>query len=162
MLASLNHPGIATIHGIEESQEALACSCSSLVEGGTLADRIIAARALPIDETLAMARQIADALDAAHERGIVYCDLKPSNVAVTSAGVVKVLDFGIAKTTSTQVSAARIAANESDTVAVTAVAATHAGQVLGTAAYMSPEQARGHSVDKRADIWALAASCSRC
>ena len=103
-----------------------------------------------------MARQIADALDAAHERGIVHRDLKPSNVAWTCAGVVKVLDFGIAKRTSTQVSAAwRITANESDTLAVTAIAATHAGQVLGTAASMSPEQARGHSVDKRADIWAF-------
>ena len=154
VLASLNHPGIATIHGLEESQGVRALVLE-LVEGGTLADRIVGGRALPVDETLVLLRQMVDALDAAHERGIVHRDLKPSNVGVTSAGVVKVLDFGVAKTTSTQVSTAGIAANESDTLAVTAVAATHAGQVLGTAAYMSPEQARGQSVDKRADIWAF-------
>ena len=102
-----------------------------------------------------MARQIADALDAAHERGIVHRDLKPSNVGLTSAGVVKVLDFGVAKTTATQVSPLGVAADERDTIAVTALAATQAGRVLGTAAYMSPEQARGQSVDKRTDIWAF-------
>ena len=106
MLASLNHPGIATIHGIEESQGVRALVLE-LVEGGTLADRVIGGRALPVDEILAMARQMADALDAAHERGIVHRDLKPSNVGLTPAGDVKVLDFGVAKTTATQVVGSR-------------------------------------------------------
>ena len=154
VLASLNHPGIATIHGIEESdgQRALVLE---FVEGGTLADRLLVKRTLPVDETIEIARQIAEALDAAHERGIVHRDLKPSNVGLTSEGAVKVLDFGVAKTRPTQLSFETIE-DDRDTIFAGAVAATGAGRVLGTAAYMSPEQARGlQSVDKRADIWAF-------
>jgi serine/threonine protein kinase/WD40 repeat protein len=153
VLASLNHPGIAAIHGIEEydGQRALVLE---FVEGGTLADRLIAKRTLSIDETLDMARQIADALDVAHERGIVHRDLKPSNVGLTSNGAVKVLDFGVAKTRPTQLSFETIE-DDRDTVFAGTVAVTGAGRVLGTAAYMSPEQARGQTVDKRADIWAF-------
>jgi serine/threonine protein kinase len=152
VLASLNHPGIATIHGIEEC-DGLRALVLEFVEGGTLADRLIAKRSLAVDETLDIARQIADALDAAHEGGIVHRDLKPSNVGLTSNGLVKVLDFGVAKTQSTQLSLVTVE-DERDTFAGT-VAETRAGRVLGTAAYMSPEQARGQNVDKRADIWAF-------
>jgi eukaryotic-like serine/threonine-protein kinase len=154
VLASLNHPSIATIHGIEE-YEGLRALVLEFVEGGTLADRLVNGQALSIDQTLEMSRQIADALDAAHERGIVHRDLKPSNVGLTPAGQVKLLDFGVAKTVSTQLTVFAAIEDDRDTMASPGVAATHAGRVLGTAAYMSPEQARGHSVDKRADIWAF-------
>jgi serine/threonine protein kinase len=153
VLASLNHPGIATIHGIEEC-DGVRALVLEFVEGGTLADRLLASRTLPVDETLEIARQIADALDAAHERGIVHRDLKPSNVGLTPAGVVKVLDFGVAKTQATQLSFVTLE-DDRDTILAAPAAATRAGRVLGTAAYMSPEQARGQSVDKRADIWAF-------
>ena len=152
VLASLNHPGIATIHGIEEHQGVRALVLE-LVEGGTLADRMAGRRLLPVEEVLAVARQIAEALDAAHERGIVHRDLKPSNVGLTPAGVVKVLDFGVAKTT--QVAAIGNGPLETETIAATAPGATQAGRVFGTAAYMSPEQARGQVVDKRSDVWAF-------
>jgi serine/threonine protein kinase len=151
-LASLNHPGIATIYGIEEC-DGVRALVLEFVEGGTLADRLMAKRSLPVDEALDIARQIADALDAAHERGIVHRDLKPSNVGLTSTGIVKVLDFGVAKTQSTQVSFMTV--EDRHAMETVTLAATQAGRVLGTAAYMSPEQARGHSVDKRADIWAF-------
>ncbi len=152
VLASLNHPGIATIHGIEEHQGVRALVLE-LVEGGTLADRMAGRRVLPVEEVLAVARQIAEALDAAHERGIVHRDLKPSNVGLTPAGVVKVLDFGVAKTT--QVAAIGNGPVETETIAATAPGSTQAGRVFGTAAYMSPEQARGQAVDKRSDVWAF-------
>ena len=148
VLATLNHQNIAHIHGLEESGGALALVLE-LVDGPTLADRI-ALGALPLSEVLAIARQLADALDAAHERGIVHRDLKPSNIKVTPEGVVKVLDFGLAKATSDEPEARDLA----DSPTITA-GATRAGVILGTAAYMSPEQARGHVVDKRADIWAF-------
>jgi eukaryotic-like serine/threonine-protein kinase len=151
VLASLNHPGIAAIHGIEEC-DGVRALVLEFVEGGTLADRLMVKRTLPVDETLDMARQIADAFDAAHERGIVHRDLKPSNVGLTSSGIVKVLDFGVAKTQSTQLSFVTI---EDDRDTILAAAETRAGRVIGTTAYMSPEQARGQSVDKRADIWAF-------
>ncbi len=153
VLASLNHPGIATIHGIEEC-DGVRALVLEFVEGGTLADRLLARHTLPVDETLEIARQIADAFDAAHERGIVHRDLKPSNVGLTLSGQVKVLDFGVAKTQSTQVPVVPIS-DEHDAVVTMTMNATRDGQVLGTAAYMSPEQARGQSVDKRADIWAF-------
>jgi serine/threonine protein kinase len=153
VLASLNHPGIAAIHGIEEC-DGVRALVLEFVEGGTLADRLISNRTLAVDETIEMARQIADALDAAHERGIVHRDLKPSNVGLTSAGSVKVLDFGVAKTQSTQVGVAITIEDDRATMGA-AVGATRAGHVMGTAAYMSPEQARGQSVDKRGDIWAF-------
>ncbi len=149
VLASLNHPHIAAIYGLEESGgvEALILE---LVEGETLAERI-ARGPVPIDEALEIARQIATALEAAHEKGIVHRDLKPANVKLDRAGRVKVLDFGLAKALSTDGSSPDITSSPTLTAA-----STQAGVVIGTAAYMSPEQARGKSVDKRADIWAFA------
>ena len=153
VLASLNHPSIATIHGIEDS-DGLRALVLELVEGGTLADRLVgprsAGRGLSTDDIVAIARQIADALDAAHERGVVHRDLKPSNVGLTRSGMVKVLDFGIAKTTAIDVDPAL-----GDGYAGATMTVTEAGIVMGTAAYMSPEQARGQTVDKRTDIWAF-------
>jgi serine/threonine-protein kinase len=146
VLASLNHPNIAAIHGLEESSGVRAL-VMELVEGPTLADRI-AQGLIPLEEALPIARQIAEALEYAHEKGIVHRDLKPANVKITAEGAVKVLDFGLAKAaegTATMVSPA-----DSPTLSL---AATQVGVILGTAAYMSPEQARGKAVDKRADIW---------
>ena len=148
LLATLNHPNIAHIHGLEESGSSLALVLE-LVEGPTLADRI-AQGAIPLAEALSIARQLAEALDAAHERGIVHRDLKPSNIKVTPTGAVKVLDFGLAKATSDEHEHPDISASPTITAN-----ATRAGVILGTAAYMSPEQARGLDVDKRADIWAF-------
>jgi serine/threonine-protein kinase len=150
VLASLNHPHIAAIYGLEKSGN-LEALVLELVEGETLAEKI-AAGPVPIDEALAIARQIADALEAAHERGIVHRDLKPANVKVTPDGRVKVLDFGLAKALTGDASSP----DQTRSPTLTA-AATQAGVVIGTAAYMSPEQARGRSVDKRADIWAFGA-----
>jgi eukaryotic-like serine/threonine-protein kinase len=148
VLASLNHPHIAAIYGLEKtgSVEALVLE---LVEGETLAERL-AVGAMPIDEALAVARQIGDALEAAHEKGIVHRDLKPANVKLTPGGSVKVLDFGLAKALSADASAQDVTRSPTITAA-----ATQAGVVLGTAAYMSPEQARGRPVDKRSDIWSF-------
>ena len=147
VLASLNHPNIAAIHGIEEAEDITALVLE-LVEGPTLADRI-AHGPLPIDETLKIARQIADALDAAHERGIVHRDLKPANIKVTDEGRVKVLDFGLAKALTGDTSP-----DASLSPTMTAMA-SRLGVIVGTAAYMSPEQAKGKAVDKRTDIWAF-------
>ena len=149
LLAALNHPHIGAIYGLEESNgmEALVLE---LVEGPTLADRI-AAGPLPLDEALPIARQIVDALEAAHERGIVHRDLKPSNVKVRPDGTVKVLDFGLAKALD---DTAAPAADPAFSPTMTA-RATQVGVILGTAAYMAPEQAKGRPVDKRADVWAL-------
>jgi Tol biopolymer transport system component len=146
-LASLNHPNIAHIYGLERSDGTTALAIE-LVEGPTLAERI-AEGPLPVDEALGIAGQIADALEAAHERGIVHRDLKPANVKLTPNGVVKVLDFGIAKALDTRVT------SSGNAPVLTTPAMTEAGIVLGTAAYMSPEQARGKPVDERADIWAF-------
>ena len=148
VLAALNHPHIAAIYGLEKvgNFEALVLE---LVEGETLAERI-AAGPIPIDEALAIARQIADALEAAHDKGIVHRDLKPANVKVTPQGKVKVLDFGLAKALTGDRSSPDVTHSPTLTAA-----ATQAGVVIGTAAYMSPEQARGKAVDKRADIWAF-------
>jgi eukaryotic-like serine/threonine-protein kinase len=143
-LASLNHPHIAHIYGVEESGSTRAL-VMELVDGETLAERI-ARGSIPIAEALAIARQIADALEAAHGTGVIHRDLKPANIKLRRDGVVKVLDFGLAKVSTGEPAIA----NESPTQT-----ATHAGTILGTAAYMSPEQARGHPVDKRADIWAF-------
>src|SRR5262249_24810667 len=150
VLASLNHPHIAAIYGLEESGETKALVLE-LVEGDTLAERL-ARGSLPVEETLEIARQIAEALEAAHERGIVHRDLKPANVKLTPDGNVKVLDFGLAKA----LAGDRSSPDVSTSPTITAVS-TQAGIVVGTAAYMSPDQARGRSVDKRADIWALGA-----
>ena len=148
VLASLNHPGIAAIYGLEESDDTRALVLE-LVEGPTLADRI-AQGPIPVDEALPIAKQIAEALEAAHEAGVIHRDLKPANIKVRDDGTVKVLDFGLAKALEGDGS------NPSESPTVTA-AATAAGVILGTAAYMSPEQARGKPVDKRADIWAFGA-----
>ncbi|MEO8431136.1 MAG: protein kinase [Acidobacteriota bacterium] len=150
ILAALNHPHIAAIYGLEKSGPVQALVLE-LVEGDTLADRI-AVGPIPLDEALAMARQIADALEAAHERGIVHRDLKPANVKLTPGGKIKVLDFGLAKA----VSGDRSSPDATSSPTLTG-RDTEAGIILGSAAYMSPEQARGRPVDKRADIWAFGA-----
>jgi Tol biopolymer transport system component len=149
VLASLNHPHIGAIYGLEES-DGVRALVLELVEGTTLADKLAAGAGLPIPETLEVARQIAGALDAAHERGIVHRDLKPANIAITPAGVVKVLDFGLAKVVADDALSGDPA--KSPTVGPDG---TGDGLILGTAAYMSPEQARGYVVDKRTDIWAF-------
>jgi serine/threonine protein kinase/Tol biopolymer transport system component len=150
-LAALNHPGIATVHSFEEisGQHILVME---LVPGEDLAQRI-ARGPLPVDEALPIARQIAEALEAAHERGIVHRDLKPANIKITPEGKVKLLDFGLARVFEAD-SASGSSPQVTQSPTLTA-RATNAGVILGTAAYMSPEQARGKSVDKRADIWAF-------
>src|SRR6202049_3677276 len=151
MLASLNHPNIATIYGLEQSN-GTSYLVMELVAGETLADRVKREGALPIEEALAICKQIAEALEAAHEKGIIHRDLKPANVKVTPEGKVKVLDFGLAK------AFAGDTANDDPSNSPTlSMAATMHGVILGTAAYMSPEQARGKAVDKRTDIWAFGA-----
>jgi serine/threonine-protein kinase len=147
-LASLNHPHIAAIHGLEESngQNFLVME---LAAGETLAKRI-ARGALPVDEALAIARQIAEALEAAHEKGIMHRDLKPANIKVNADGQVKILDFGLAK--AFQGGEAEVNLSKSPTLSL---AATNAGVILGTAAYMSPEQAKGKTVDRRTDVFAF-------
>ena len=152
VLAALNHTNIAQVHGFEESGEVSAL-VMELVEGPTLSELIAAHKptGMPLDEIIAIARQVAEALDAAHEQGIVHRDLKPANIKVRSDGTVKVLDFGLAKAFTTAPDRGQNAAM-SPTISIHA---TQAGLILGTAAYMSPEQARGRPVDKRADIWAF-------
>ena len=149
VLASLNHPNIGAIHGIEAAGDTQALVLE-LIEGPTLADRI-AEGAIPVDEALMLAKQIADALEVAHEQGIIHRDLKPANVKVKADGTVKVLDFGLAKAATAQ--ASETGGAESPTMSITG--ATQMGMVIGTAAYMAPEQAKGKPVDKRADIWAF-------
>ena len=149
VLAALNHPNIAHIHGLERSDGTLAL-VMELVEGPTLADRI-AHGAIPLADALTIATQIAEALEAAHEQGIIHRDLKPANIKVRADGTVKVLDFGLAKAMD-PAGASNANAMNSPTISMHA---TQAGIILGTAAYMSPEQARGKAVDKRADIWAF-------
>jgi Tol biopolymer transport system component len=149
-LASLNHPNIAHIHGLEESNGVRAL-VMELVEGEDLAQRI-ARGAMPLDEALPVAKQIADALEAAHEQGIIHRDVKPANVKVRPDGTTKVLDFGLAKAME---SAGVTSPSGSESTTITRPAMTQAGMILGTAAYMCPEQARGKPVDERADIWAF-------
>jgi serine/threonine-protein kinase len=140
VLAALNHPNIAHIHGLEESTGSLAL-VMELVDGETLSGPA------PLDEVVAIARQIAEALEYAHDKGIVHRDLKPANIKITPEGVVKVLDFGLAKAMEGDTSA------NSDNSPTLSIAATQAGFILGTAAYMSPEQARGKPADRRSDIF---------
>ena len=147
LLASLNHPNIATLHGLEESGSTRALVLE-LVEGPTLAERIQAG-AIPLDETLPIARQIAEALEYAHDHGVMHRDLKPANIKINPEGAVKVLDFGLAKALDDDPAAG--SAHNSPTLSL---AATRAGTILGTAGYMSPEQAKGKPADRRADIWA--------
>src|SRR5262249_40168936 len=141
----LNHPNIAAIYGLEDRAIVM-----ELVEGATLAERI-ANGPLPLEEALGIARQVAEALEAAHEKGIIHRDLKPANIKITPEGTVKVLDFGLATA---------LQAGERDSVDATnsptlTMAATEIGVILGTASYMSPEQASGKRVDKRADVWSF-------
>ena len=150
-LAALNHPHIAAIYGLERSAGTTAL-VMELVEGPTLADRILQG-AIPLDDSLRIGRQIAEALEAAHEQDIVHRDLKPANIKLDRNGSVKVLDFGLAKTTSTAPAASTLA-SASPTIITPAM--TETGIILGTAAYMSPEQAKGLSVDQRCDVWAFA------
>jgi Tol biopolymer transport system component len=147
-LAALNHPNIAQIYGVEEV-ESRSALVLELVEGPTLADRLVRG-ALPVDEAMRIASQIAEALEAAHDAGIVHRDLKPANIKITPAGTVKVLDFGLAKIFVDDGVSREVSLSPTITAA-----GTRAGVIVGTAAYMSPEQARGAQVDKRADIWAF-------
>jgi len=156
MLAALNHPHIGAIYGLEETTQATGAGQATLpalvlelVEGPTLADRLTAGP-LAVHEALPLARQIAEALEAAHEKGIIHRDLKPANIKITADGMVKVLDFGLAKVFAEE--ATRPDPSQSPTLSVHG---TREGVILGTAAYMSPEQARGQPVDKRTDIWAF-------
>ena len=152
VLASLNHPGIAAIYGFEDSGATHALVLE-LVEGQTLAERI-AHGPIALADALPLARQIAEALEAAHELGIVHRDLKPANIKVRDDGTVKVLDFGLAKAIEPATGSKADAMNSPT---LTTPAMTQAGMILGTAAYMAPEQARGRTVDKRADVWAFGA-----
>src|SRR5215471_10254042 len=145
LLAALNHPHVASIYGVDDVNGVHALILE-LVEGPTLAERLARGPML-MAEAVAAARQIIDALDAAHERGIVHRDLKPSNIKLTRDGIVKVLDFGLGKSTE-QTDDANL--SQSPTTLATG---THAGVIVGTAAYMSPEQARGQVVDRRTDVW---------
>ena len=146
VLASLNHPNIAQVFGVEDAA-GTPVIVMELVEGDTLADRLVAG-ALPIREALLAALQLCDGLEAAHDRGVVHRDLKPANIKLRPDGSIKILDFGLAK-------ALAQGSGTSDSPTMASPGVTNAGIVLGTAAYMSPEQARGKVVDKRADIWAF-------
>jgi len=148
VLASLNHPNIAAIYGLEE-EDGTRALVLELVEGSTLRERI-AAGSIPVDEALAIAKQIAEALEAAHEVGIIHRDVKPANVIVKEDGHVIVLDFGLAKALEGGADG-----GEMETSPTLSFAATRAGVILGTTSYMSPEQARGHKADRRSDIWSF-------
>ena len=171
-LASLNHPNIAIVHGFEKTaataagQAAVHALVMELVEGEDLSQAIARLRTsgasagqagMPLEEVLPIAKQIAAALEAAHEQGIVHRDLKPANVKVTPDGHVKVLDFGLAKAmgpSDTGSSSGGARADLAHSPTITTPAMTQAGMILGTAAYMSPEQAKGRATDKRSDVWA--------
>ena len=145
LLAALNHPHIGAIYGLEDA-DGLQALVLELVEGDTLAEKIARGK-IPIGEALVIARQLVEALDAAHAKGIVHRDLKPANIKITPGGSAKVLDFGLAK--------AAAAEGSLETISPSVTVGTEDGIILGTAAYMSPEQARGRPVDKRTDIWAF-------
>jgi serine/threonine-protein kinase len=150
VLASLNHPNIATLHGFD-ADAGTRFLVMELVEGETLADRI-ARGSVPLKEAIVLFTQIAEGLDAAHEQGIIHRDLKPANIKISDSGMVKVLDFGLAKAMEPEAEVGDVALSQSPTLSL---AATQRGQILGTAAYMAPEQARAKPVDKRADVWAF-------
>jgi Tol biopolymer transport system component len=147
LLATLSHPNIAAVYGLEQTGVGTAIVLE-LVEGETLAGR--SGRPIPLDEALSIARQIADALEAAHEKGVIHRDLKPANIKMTPQGKVKVLDFGLAKMMGPDVSSTSLTMSPT-----LSIQATEAGVILGTAAYMSPEQARGKPVDRRTDVWSF-------
>jgi Tol biopolymer transport system component len=155
LLATLNHPNIAAVYGLEKA-DGVTGIVLELVEGETLADAI-ARGPIPLADALPLGRQIADALEAAHEKGVIHRDLKPANIKVTSDGKVKVLDFGLAKMMEHEPSASSLMMSPT-----LSVHATRAGVILGTAAYMSPEQARGKVLDRRADIWAFGCVLLEC
>jgi eukaryotic-like serine/threonine-protein kinase len=148
-LASLNHPNIAIIHGFEKG-DGVRALVMELIEGETLADRL-ARGPIPVDDALLMAKQMAEALEAAHEQGVIHRDLKPANVKIRPDGTVKVLDFGLAKALDT----VPHPGDASRSPTITSPAMTRMGVILGTAAYMSPEQAKGRAADKRSDLWAF-------
>ena len=148
LLASLNHPNIAAIYGLEES-DGTNFLVMELIEGNTLADRIKTGP-IPVEDALKLALQIAEALEAAHEKGVVHRDLKPANIKITPEGKIKVLDFGLAKALAEE----QVDVNSPDSPTLSEFA-TRQGIILGTAAYMSPEQAKGKAVDRRTDIWAF-------
>src|SRR5262245_56519164 len=150
MLASLNHAHIAQVYGLED-QEGVRALVMELVEGEDLSQRI-ARGAIPLADALPIAKQIAAALEAAHEQGIIHRDLKPANVKVRPDGTVKVLDFGLAKALEPT---RAVSSNVSQSPTITTPAMTQAGMILGTAAYMSPEQAKGRAADRRSDLWAF-------
>ena len=152
VLASLNHPNIAAIHGLERGSTTTGL-VMELVDGPTLADRI-AQGPIPLEEALPIAKQLAEALEAAHERGVVHRDLKPANVKVRSDATVKVLDFGLAKALVGDPLTSPASLTNSPTL-TSPVGVTGVGVLLGTAAYMSPEQAKGKAVDRRSDVWAF-------
>ncbi len=147
VLASLNHPHIAAIHDFAEFGE-LRCLVLELVEGETLADRVVRGP-IPMNESLAIAKQIAEALEAAHEKGIIHRDLKPANIKLTHDGNVKVLDFGLAKVRDLQSADANLSNSP------TLMSASTPGIIMGTAGYMSPEQAKGKEIDRTSDVWAF-------
>jgi Tol biopolymer transport system component len=153
VLAALNHPNIGHIYGFEDSGVTSALVLE-LVEGPTLADRI-AGGPVPLDEALPIARQIVDALEAAHEQGIIHRDLKPANIKVRDDGTVKVLDFGLAKALESPAKLSPLPSDPHLTPTMTSPVTTHVGVLLGTAAYISPEQVKGKAADKRSDIWAF-------
>jgi serine/threonine protein kinase len=155
LLASLNHPNIAAIYGLEQA-EGKRFIVMELVEGETLAQRI-SKGSLPVEEALGLCRQIAEGLEAAHEKGVIHRDLKPANVMITEGDKVKILDFGLAKALADETQ--RVNSSQSPTLTE---AMTRPGVILGTAAYMSPEQAKGKTVDKRADIWAFGCILYEC
>jgi eukaryotic-like serine/threonine-protein kinase len=152
VLASLNHPNIAAIYGVDETDDVRALVLE-LVDGPTLADRI-AQGAIPLDEAVPIAKQIAEAIETAHEHGVIHRDLKPANIKLRSDGTVKVLDFGLAKTLD-PVAQGFSPATATNSPTISSPAMTRMGVILGTAAYMSPEQAKGRAADKRSDIWAF-------
>src|SRR5262245_22282817 len=155
LLATLNHSNIATIHGLEQA-DGEQFIVMELVEGETLAERIARGR-IPLDEALPIARQVAEALEVAHEQGVIHRDLKPANIKIRPDGTVKVLDFGLAKAFAPDPSDQAGATLSNSPTITSPVGVTGVGVLLGTAAYMSPEQARGKSVDKRSDVWAFGA-----